>query len=102
MDPTTKELLHNGIAVAILVPVMSFILWGVAAHVQFHRMDADKINTQFYYRGVLPRRDSRAHWPILDGRARNHSLEIGIFPARKHRQSLAPPHPGAPSDDSVS
>jgi hypothetical protein len=28
MDPTTKELLHNGIAVAILVPVMSFILWG--------------------------------------------------------------------------
>ena len=48
MDLSTKELLHNGIAVAILIPIMGFVLWAGRAVVRSLLAHIDE-----FFKGVL-------------------------------------------------
>jgi hypothetical protein len=55
MDPTTKELLHNGIAAAILVPLMGFLLWAGRAVVRSLLAHIDE-----FFKGVLEQQKESA------------------------------------------
>ena len=55
MDPSTKELLHNGIAVAILIPVMGFFLWAGRIVVRSLLAHIDE-----FFKGVLAQQKESA------------------------------------------